>query len=333
MVKLTTLCQVYLQENFWLAQSTQETTERAFRWLAQCIGNCLVADLTADRLEHYKGWLLKTSRQKTTANIYLRAIKTVVAWAVLTKKIIEQNPVENVKELRVTRNPVRNYDDYQVERMLRFAPNIQWQGIILVGFTTGLRRGEILNLTWENIRQGFIYVEPKRNTKYTWEWEPKDKEIRRVPLVEPVGQMFSHFNRELPYLFIPPKVYCRLITLKDAGLLDQTRRNCPLQNFRRTLVTIHRKAFGRQIGNFKMLRSTYTTMMCDLLPEHFTIKLLGHSSTKTLTYYQAARESYYEIARQIASKGIKMGPLACNHSNKSGALMRGPDWAIQDSNL
>lgn len=333
MIKLMTLCQIYLQDNFWLAQSTQETTERAFRWLAQCIGNCLVKDLTAERLEQYKGWLLKTDRRKTTANIYLRSIKTVVAWAVETKKLIEQNPVENVRELRVTRNPVRNYDEYQVERMLKYAPSIQWQGIILVGYTTGLRRGEILNLTWENIRQGFIYVEPKRNTKTTWEWEPKDKEIRRLPLVESVEKMLSYFSRELPYLFIPAKVYSRMLSLRETGILDQKRRNCPLQNFRRTLIAIQRKAFGRQIGNFKMLRSTYTTAMCDKLPEHFVIRLTGHSSTKTLTYYQSARESYYVTAREIASKGIKMGPLACNQQQQGGLLREAPKWAIQGSNL
>lgn len=305
-MKLKTLCNHYLQENFWLADSTKDTTERACKYLALCVGNKEVDQLDYSDGERYKGWLLKTGRSKTTINIYLRSLSPVLNWAVLAKKLIRRNPIKGLKQFRITRKPIRIYEDAEVCRMLRFA-NLRWQGIILTAWTTGLRRGEILNLTLNNIRSGYIYVEPKRNTARTWEWEPKDKEVRKVPITDDVHHIITNLNRF--YLFVPDSAYERMCHLGQLGLLSGIQRKCPDWNFRRSFVKIQKKAFGRQIGDFHSLRKTYTTRMCESLPEHFVMRLTGHNSLKTMTYYLASRESYYIKARQKAQEGIKMGPL------------------------
>lgn len=314
-----TLCHHYLQENFWLAESTRDTTERAFRYFVQAIGNREIDRVEPSDGEHFKGWMLKTYRSKTTANIYLRSISRVFNWAVEPKRILKQNPLSGIKQFRTTRKPIVAYEDWQVVRMIRFAPNLQWQGIILAAWTTGLRRGAILNLTLDNIRNGYVYVEPKRNSRTTWEHEPKDKEIRKVPLVSRLKSIIDLLNGYL-YPFISQKRYARMIYLNNLGMLTERQRKCPIQNFRRTFVNIQRKAFGRQIGDFHRLRKTYTTMMCEELPEYFVMRLTGHNNLKTMTYYLASRESYFEQARQIASGRIKKDLSVTERSPKKVAF-------------
>jgi len=307
MLKIQTLGQQFLAENYLLyAESTVDTIKRSFRYLALARGNRQIDRVTRADIEYYRNWLVRTGRSKTTANMYIRAISPGFEWARISKKLIKLNPCRQVKQFRITRKPIFVYEDWQIQRMLRFA-NVRWQGIILMAWTTGLRRGEILNLTLNNIRGGYIYVEPKRNTAKTWEWEAKDKEIRKVPITEDVKRIIAKLDRFYP--FVPATTYENFLHLSSLGLLTGRQRRCPNWNFRRDFVNIQKRAFGRQIGDFHSLRKTYTTRMCEILPDHFVMRLTGHSSLKTMTHYLAVRESYFEVARQIAQNGIKMGPL------------------------
>lgn len=66
MLTFVTLGQQYVCENFWLAQSTRETVERACRYFAQATGNRRIDRISPDHGQKYKGWLLKTGRSKNT---------------------------------------------------------------------------------------------------------------------------------------------------------------------------------------------------------------------------------------------------------------------------
>jgi len=330
MITATSLCQHFLQENFYLADGTKDTIRRAFEYFTRTVGNRTIDRIEADDGEQYKAWHLRTARSKTTANIHLRSVKWVLNWAVEPKKLLAANPLARTKQFRVTRNPVRVYDVGQVQRMVRFAPSDRWRAIVLTGYMTGMRRSEILNLTLDNIRGGYIYVEPKRSTANTWEWDPKDKEIRRIPVTAELVAMLT----DLPgyYVTLETKRVARMLDLNSRGMLKQRHRKCPEENFRRTFVTIQRRAFGRQIGTFHQLRKTFTTMMCEELPDFLVMELTGHSSLKTMTYYLASRESHHDTVRQIASRGIKNGPSEEPKAQPQHPVSRVHDWAVSDLN-
>jgi len=328
MIKALTLCQIYLDETWWnYAEETRHTIQRAWRYFATACGNRQIDRIEPSDGEKYKGWHLKTHRSKTTANIHLRSVSATLNWAVQTKRLLRINPLKAVRQFRVTRQPVRTYTDDQVVRMIRFAPSLQWQGILLCAYTTGLRRGAILNLTRDNIRKGYVYVEPKNNTARTWEWEPKDKEQRKVPLVPILTDLMEQLDTY--YVFIPPARYARMLSLKDAGCLKERQRKCPLENFRRSFVGIQRRAFGQQIGDFHMLRKTFTTNMCNGLPEHFVMRLTGHSNLKTMTHYLGSRESYFDMARKIALDGLKNGGIPCRNTPVDETRACGSDGRYQ----
>jgi len=312
MVTITTLCHQYLGQNLWLADGTQQAAERSCKYLAEAIGNKRIDRVNPMDSETYKGWLLKTGRSKATANLYLRSVHRVFQWSVETLGLLPENPIA-VRQFRVTATPVRVYTDDEFSRMMRCVPDSRWAAMLLIGRTTGLRRAEVLNLRFENVRDGCVWVEPKRRTIDGWEWEPKDHEIRRVPLVEAVADAMAVRRGELPatqpYPNLTPRQYARMLELQSAGVLTRRRRNLPDNNFRRTFLSIQRAAFGRQIGDFHQLRKTYATDMIDVLPVHSVAKLTGHASIRTLvTHYLHSRESSLEIAREKASDGIKNAP-------------------------
>lgn len=316
MLKLETLCQLYLQENFWLAKKTKDTARQATGHFVKVIGNLLLPQLRFRHFEKYKGKLLKYGLSKNTVNMYVRAIRRMLSWAVQSDWIVE-NPTKDVKQFKVTRKPIRIYEDWEIERMVRYAPNLRWRGIILIDRATGLRRGELLNITKANVRKGYIHVEPKHNTRRTWEWESKDQELRRIPIDAALEQLIAGLPCYYP--FLTERRYNNLLRqMAVCGVLPESVRKTPDNNFRRTFVAIQRRAFGRQIGDFHSLRKTFTTVMCEELPDHFVMKLTGHNSLKTMTYYLGSRESYYTQAREIASEGIKNGTLGLQSTPKRG---------------
>ena len=305
MIKATTLKQLFLEENFWLAENTKDTIARAVKYFVDACGNREIDRIEPADGERYKGWHLKTHRSKTTANVHLRSFRRLLNWAVETRGLIESNPLAATRQFKVTRNPVVAYEAWQVERMIREARSLRWKAILMAAWTTGLRRGALLNLTIDNIREGFVFVEPKRKTARTWPWEPKDKEIRQVPCVGVLQTMLDALGAGCYYPLLSPRRHKVLLDRSERGIMAERHRKCPEENFRRTFVQIQCRAFGKQIGDFHRLRKTFTTERIDEgLPAHFVMKLTGHSSLKTMTYYLASRESYFTMARKAVEKRV-----------------------------
>jgi len=318
MIKATTLCQLFVDENRWnYEESTIDTFALAWRHFVEAVGNREIDRIEPMDGEKFKGWVVETMRSKTSANMWLRAIKRILNWAANEKGYIDTNPLAGTKQMRITRNPVKFYEDDQVLRMIRFAPTLRWKAIILCGWTTGLRRGALLNLTQDNIRGGYVHVEAKRRTERTWPWEPKTKEIRRVPLVDRLAEWIDRLGCYYP--FLPHRRYFHMLGLQERAVLTARRRKCPEENFRRSFVAIQRRAFGRQIGDFHMLRKTYVTNISGL-PEQVLMSLSGHRDRRTLTYYTGVRQSMMDEARKIVSERLKNGHLLESDTRKPRAI-------------
>ena len=103
------------------------------------------------------------------------------------------------------------------------ANDLLWKTKILIAKTAGLRRGEILNLTVNDIdfAKSKIIVQPKSESDYTWRWVVKDKERRELPLVESVAQLLANIQADLPemqpYLLLTPERYKHMMKLKNSG--------------------------------------------------------------------------------------------------------------------
>lgn len=255
----------------------------------------------------FKNWLVASGRSMTTANIYLRAIHPVLQYGVEVG-LWATHPWSEVKQFVVAEKPVTIYDDEQFERMLYFLPrptqddpvrDLRWLAILWGGRTTGFRRGALLNLTWDNIRGGLVWCEPKKQTDNTWPWVPKTKRIYKVPLAPQFREALDPF-RDRHYPIVLPSMARRLVTGELAGRW----RKCPEFCFTRTFTAIQVRAFGRKLNDFHGLRRTFTTDLAENLPIQAVMELTNHTRHEAVRRYMAVRPSHWQTAyRVVASIG------------------------------
>ncbi|MEN6384028.1 MAG: site-specific integrase [Phycisphaerales bacterium] len=184
-----------------------------------------------------------------------------------------------------------------------------WYARILCAKTTAMRRGEILNLHLDDVdfKNDIIYVQPKENAKDTWHFEPKDNELRELPLVSDLKELLLELKaclpKEQPYYMIPADRYARVIEMKRRGILKDRLETCPDENWRQPFERIKDRADVVK-GTFHDLRRTCITEWLESgLKPHEVMRLAGHSDIETtMTYYAAIRRELTDKARAASKK-------------------------------
>jgi integrase len=105
------------------------------------------------------------------SNIFNRAVE----W-----KIIKESPVKAVKKPKVEQKRAKVFTEEQVH-LLMYAlkeEDLKWRVIVSLAITTGMRRGELLALDWENVNldKGKIHI--NRSLTYTKEQKHIFKETK-----------------------------------------------------------------------------------------------------------------------------------------------------------
>ncbi len=121
--------------------------------LQKCIpslGKIYLDEITPQDIEKLKSQKLSEGLAKTTVNHYLKILKrsfnVAIDWG-----YAKDNPVRRVQqypEYESKRERILT-DDEEI-RLLRFAP-VHLRPILVVALHTGMRKGEILNLKWDDI--------------------------------------------------------------------------------------------------------------------------------------------------------------------------------------
>ena len=308
-MKLSDMLEDYLQST--RGQVVPSTLVESKRAMTEFISE--VGDIQADSVKFQHGEKFLLSRldkgnRRGTVNKKLRHLHGVFAWA-RRRGLLERNPIHGIRHLRVTDRPMRVFSDAEVELLIEAAPNTLWQARILVARSAGLRIGELLNLTRQNIdvSEGIVMVEPKEETDNTWEWHPKDYEIRELPLCDRGVQLFLELQQQLPdaqpYALLNPKTYMRMLQRRAEGKLTYDDRRLPDRKYYNQFQTI---VEGAQVayGTMHDLRRAAITSWAENpnLQPHEVMKLAGHSSLETtLKYYVQTRRSIVNRARPSAN--------------------------------
>lgn len=292
--KLTNLVCEYLQaKQNRMAWSTKQLTKRSFKYLIGKIGDIGLEFFTVKHAESFQNHLLD-KYSKTTANIYVKTLRPVFRWAMREQWI--ETDVFNIPLPKDITKRMRIYEPFEFQAMLD-AANLMWRGRQLLAKTSGMRRSEVLNLNISDIDydQGVVHIQPKKETRDTWAWEPKGKCSRTVPLTETTANVLMEIQDELPpgqaYLMLSELRNWRVLQMKRKGELSDRIRLCPDENFSTPFRRIIQRA-RVAAGTFHDLRKTYLTEMAESgLPMHWLQRLAGHSSYQTtMTYYVAIRE-------------------------------------------
>lgn len=152
-------------------------------WWRDRLGDYLLADVTPALIAECRDALLKgitprgTKRSPATAVRYLAALSAAFTVACKEWGWVEDSPLRKVIKPKESRGRVRFLDTLERERLLqacRENKNPYLYTVVVLALSTGMRQGEIMNLTWADVdlKKGRIVL-----------LETKNGESRTVPLV------------------------------------------------------------------------------------------------------------------------------------------------------
>lgn len=210
---------------------------------------------------------------------------------------------------RPYKKEVETFSDQEIEILKKHLENDhRLRLIVLLALGTGLRRGELLALRYDDIREGGIYVDKSlakptnieangdRHTEFCV-WEPKSNTSRRfVPLPGDLSKEIElhrqrQISEQLAVGFIGEPDF--LFTTATGNFIDPT-------NFCRAFSRLLKRA-GIPHKKFHALRHTYASKLVQKGVDINTIQgLMGHSNiTITSIYFHADRKVMTESVQKL----------------------------------
>src|SRR5664280_1630384 len=153
-IKFSRLANEYIQ---WWSGKDHDRVRLVLYW-EKLLGNTLLSDITPELIRD--SLKLKKSLAPATYNRHLAVLSAILDYAILQQEddsVLEQyidvNPCKRVRTLKVDNKIVRYLSDEEKPRLLKAAKDIggKFYLKVLMGLTTGMRKGELDQLRWKDI--------------------------------------------------------------------------------------------------------------------------------------------------------------------------------------
>jgi len=322
-----------------IRESTHREYLSAMENFIRVIGDIDYRRVSLSDAERYRQRCLDRGNSPATVKKKLTEIKCVFSTAVARDQL-EENPLKCIKMPKCSQNEINIYSDNECQRILKAAQyltkrsnerkRLRWDLFIVVALSTALRRGELLNCTWQDIdfAEQTIKVSPKVNTAETWEWRVKDTDRRTLPLTDTLTQLLvDHQSRQPeghPYVFVPTTRYDYIqneLRARGKWTYSDSRLKV-VNNFCPDFRGILKRADIKE-GTFHDLRRTaICNWFKEGMREYDVMKLAGHADFKTThKYYLRVHDDLVDRARQANARGLCKNLLqnCCNCDSSSPA--------------
>lgn len=238
------------------------------RELDTLFGNLPLRMFNTKLLEQYQTRLLTEKLLKpATVNRYVAAVKHMftkaVEWEMVEDSILKH--MKRVKFLPENNRRLRYLSGEECQKLLGCC-DAHLRPIVVTALNTGMRKEEILSLTWDNVdlKHGFILLNQDQT---------KNSERKEVPINGTLRETLSAVTRRLdiPYVFYDPTSGKRYLDVK--------------RSFKTAL-----KRAGIKDFKFHDLRHTFASQLVMTGADLTTVKdLLGHKTlAMTLRYAHLA---------------------------------------------
>jgi integrase len=304
-------------------ESSIRETKMAMKGFIACVGNIDFLKIKHSHGERFVQYCLENGNAPATAAKKLRHLKRLFQLA-RERSQLEENPLRWVKQPKTAQKKVSIFTDQQIPFLVKAAcqyeeekPYLEWELLIRMALCTGMRRGELLNVTWRDIDFACMSVEvaPKEDSGDIWQWHIKDTDRRTLPLTDDVIALLTRLQVSqpagCPYVFVPADRYEHVQELRRQGKWSVERGRCPLNNFTRMFKDILRIA-GIKDRQFHDLRRTCLSMwLSSGLSEFEVMTLAGHSKFETTRkFYLAVSSDLVQRARIASVNSSKTGSVA-----------------------
>jgi len=257
-------------------------------WWKQELGHYLLSDVKPSLVAQKRDELLSgltykgTIRSSTTVVRYLASLSLAFAIEVKDWEWIQENPVMKISKPKISNGRTRFLNDDEKERLLSACRESESKGlhpIVILALSTGMRRGEIMNLKWGDIDlgRGSILLQTTKNG-----------DRRFVPLVEMALDLLrsKYANQSVDSLVFPaPHSPHKPIDIRSAWETALSKAN--IFNFR--------------FHDLRHTAASYLAMNQTSLLEIGT--LLGHKTVQmTKRYAHLSNAHIYSAAKILNEK-------------------------------
>lgn len=239
------------------------------------------------------------------------------------RKQLDENPLSYVKAPKVPKKRIRIYTEGEIDLLVKKATEFQstevleWDLTITLAITTGLRKSELLNLTWDdiNFEQMTVEVNAKVNADQIWEWRIKDTDHRTLPLTEDVKKLLLQVRQKrpesCPYILVPPARHEHILRLRQDGKWTlNDARNTVINNFTRQFNKLVKLAAVNKRTFHDIRRTAITSWFRQGLSEYDVMTLAGHANFETThKFYLAIADDLISRARKAVAHQVSVDLL------------------------
>jgi site-specific recombinase XerD len=283
-----TLCMSQLFKKYTEAKSisVRPSTIYSYRFsvrrFIEICGDRNVRSYTIADVDLFQTQLIsKLNIRKTTANILFRSVKTVLNYGVLNS-FLEKNPFLSCKQLAIPQTAPIFLSATQLKQLLISLKDLTIRDLFLLAALTGMRLGEIINLTWNSI----CFTKKTITVTNTISHLTKNGKSRIIPMHIEIEQMLrERKNASMSeYVFTDRNNHPYLI-----GFVSFKFKKC-----------IRRLGFDENL-HFHSLRHGFASLLVQEGVSLYEVqKLLGHSSPiVTQIYSHLVPEQMHSTVNKI----------------------------------
>ena len=291
------------------AHSTLALYRKSTAALAEVVGwRRPLSSISMRDIEKFISVRLRSGRAASTVNVDLRVLRRSFNLAIARGYLRPgQNPCDQIRELKVCPKQPRYLQPGDFRKVLSLTNDPLARAFYVTVYTTALRLGEAVNLTWDNLDfdSGTVHIARKERCGYVQAWTPKDQEMRAVPLCEQAVTLLTEWRAlspsDCPYVFMNQQRWDYYRQRVESGWW-QPHMNL-VQNVTRRFQRLCLKA---KVGSYTIhdMRRSCITNWAKQLPIHVVRQLAGHSKlTTTQRYYLSVHAEDLDRAR-VAQGGL-----------------------------
>jgi integrase len=262
--KFKDLAAWYLELPEVKAKRSYDRDKRSLKLLLPFFGDKLLKDIKPGTVEAYRqrrlgepsGRTPSTLTAPATVNRELACFKTIFSKAIKNGKA-ERNPAVGVRQLKENNERDRILSPEEYDRLLAHCP-AHLKPVVKVAYHSGMRKSEILNLTWGKVdlKGGFIRLQAD---------DTKTREARSIPLSPELMEMFRAMARGLP------------------GVKVFTRGGKPITSIREAFDAVCKRA---GITDFTFHDFRHTAINNWRLQGHDYFRIMAASGHKTMQVFK-----------------------------------------------
>lgn len=249
--------------------------ELSLRKFNDVFGDMIVSKIRPSDLENYQARRLKAGKAPATVDHEIGKTRTMIVKA-FDNGMVSGETLRTFKKAKKTlkkgadvRDRILTQDEF--ERLCKHAER-HIRGILSMAYYTGMRRGEILNLTWDKVDMKARFIRLDAN-------DTKDREKRSIPMCDELYQTLKN---------IPQNLRNRHVF---------TYKGKPVKNTKKGLRGACERAdivYGRDVkGGFILhdCRHTFNTNMRRAgVAESVIMAITGHSTREMFDRYNVIDE-------------------------------------------